>query len=243
MAVGNEQELEQLEEATTPSTEDGTQIPKFKSAEDRDTAYIELEKRSHSQAQELAELRRRMEDYSQSQQLPSQRDSQGPSFTDQYKSQEELKAFWNRFASNPKEIFREVQEEVLREAEARVVMRDQARDAIADFKVKHPDLAPYEEIVTMFVTRQPTNLSARERLERAALEARKMIANIAQSGQPSPAPSVDPSTFIESPSSSRAGGTKAPVAKTASESDEVDDYFAERRANMRSVPPAKGAAA
>lgn len=224
------------QEGTTPP-EDGTQIPKFKSAEERDAAYIELEKRAHSQSQELAELKRKMDDFEASKEV--QRPAQGEQFTDVYKSQEELKKFWERFAAKPQEVFGEWASQTMKAVEERIAYRDHARDAVAEFKAKNPDLAPYEEIVGMFVQRQPENLSARDRLERAAPEARKMIASIAQRGSNSPQGMQDPNTFVEPPSGTRTSG--APKA-TAKEENAVDEYLREQAeiAFKRQSPPRIG---
>jgi len=120
-----------------------------------------------------------------------------------------------------------------------------ARDAVSDFKTKHPDLAQYEEIVSVFVQRQPSNLSPRDRLERAAPEARKMIASIAQKGAPKGADNIDPSTFVESPSGSRDGAPRSSAPTQKSEEDELSEYMKERRDAMsgRLGLPSKGGAA
>lgn len=217
-------EVMEQQDATTPESNDGTQIPKFKSAEDRDAAYLALEKKSHETAQELAEMKRRMEDFQASQAMQP---AEPKEFTDVYKSNEELKKFWDRFAQKPHEVFGEWAQQTLSAFEQRQSIKDAARDAITDFKQKHPDLAPYEDIVSIYVQRQPANLSAREKLERAAPEARKMITQIAQKS-PAPAHQLDASTYVEAPSGNRQGvpTVAAPVAKT--EEDALSEYLKER---------------
>lgn len=231
MAVNDEQTMEH-QDGTTPEA-DGTQISKFKSAEDRDKAYLELEKQAHAQAQELAEVKRKMEDFSAS--TAVQQDQQ--QFTDVYKSQEELKKFWDRFAQKPQEVFGEWAAQTMDAVEKRIAVRDAARDAISDFKNKHPDLAPYEEIVSIYVQRQPTNLSPRERLERAAPEARKMIASIAQRGT-NQTQDLDTSTFVEAPSTNREPSSRT-VSKAAPQEDALSEYLREQNSMMakKMVPP------
>ncbi|MCI0526264.1 MAG: hypothetical protein L0Y56_02250 [Nitrospira sp.] len=220
----------QLEGATTSESEGGTSISKFKSAEDRDKAYLELEQRSTVQAQELAEMKRQMEDFRSSvaQRTDSQEDQR--QFTDVYKSQDQLKKFWERFASSPDEVFQEREQKLLNAWEQRQAIKDAARDAVAEFKIKHPDLAPYEEIVSVYVQRQPQNLTPRERLERAAPEARKMIAGIAQKGSSAGGQATDPATYVEAPSGSRQSVAKATPPVAESEEDILSEYIKERRA-------------
>jgi len=236
------QNLEGQQDATTQEGGEGTAISKFKSAEDRDKAYLELEQKHSQQAQELAEMKRRMDDFSQSQQLKDQQQDQR-TFTDQYKSADELKKFWARFAENPQEILGAVEERAIQKAEQRIAIREAARDLIADFKAKNPDLAPYDEIVTVYVNQQPTNLTPRERLERAAPLARKMITQIAQKGGNANVTNTitSPDTFVESPSGNRQAAPAAP--QKASEEDALTEYLREQSEMMakKMVPPQKRA--
>ena len=134
-----------------PVGDEGTTIPKFKSAEDRDKAYLELETRSTTQAQELADMKRTMEDYKASVANQQQAPQDTRSFTDQYKSQEDLKKFWSEFAEKPQEVFGGWARQTMAEMENRISIRETARDSIADFKGKNPDLAPYDEIMSIYV--------------------------------------------------------------------------------------------
>ena len=226
------------EGSTTPETPEGTQIPKFKSAEDRDRAYLELEKRAHETAQELSEMKRKLEDFSSSVQMQQQAPAAPEqSFTDAYKTPDELKKFWENFAQRPQEVFNQWRQDTINEIRKEQMVREMARDAVSDFKAKHPDLAQYEEIVSIFVQRQPQNLSARERLERAAPEARKMIASIAQKGGSQPQ-HQDPSTYVESPSANRDGAPKIQPKPVTEESD-LAEYLRETREYQakKAVPP------
>ena len=229
---------EPVNEPTTPEGETGTAIEKFKTAEDRDRAYVELERRATQDAQEKAELKRRLEDL-ESSQYRTQRPAQDQrEFTDVYKSQEETKKFWERFADKPTEVLGEVVQRSLNLFEQRQAQRDTAREAIEGFKNKYPELAPYEDIVTAYVLKQPSNLHPRERLERAAPEVRKVIARIAGNKNPSKDSSFDAETFVESPSQNR-GGSEPRETKPAKPEDALAEYMKEQETYMakRAVPP------
>ena len=229
-----DQELEQPATVITPGTEEV--LPKFKSAEEQAKAYQELEAKATRQAQELAEGKRQMEDFRSTVDSQQSAPADSRTFTDQYKSQDELKKFWERFAQRPQEVLGEFAQQVEERVERKNAVREMANSAIADFKTSNPDLAPYSEIVSIFVNRQPTNLSPRERLERAAPEARKMIAQIAQK-QGAPAANVDPATYVEAPTSG--SRQAAPAAKKESNEDALAEYLREssiRQAKQQTPP-------
>lgn len=228
-----ENQIEGQPEATTQET---VQVaPKFKSVEEQAKAYLELEAKATQQAQELAEMKRKLDDFQST--VPQQEQRQEPAFTDVYKSQEELKQFWARFAQKPQEVLQEFTQRAVEQAEQRVMVREMAKDAIAEFKAKNPDLAPYGEIVSIFVNRQPTNLSPSERLERAAPEARKMIAQIAQKQGSPAAQSIDAATYVEAPTSG--SRPSAPAPKPETQEDSLAEYLKESalRQQKQQTPP------
>ena len=220
-------------EPLDPTTQDsgqGTSIEKFKSPEERDRAYKELEKFSHVQAQRLADLEKKLESLEQPQHQP-QEDYR--SFTDLYPAaqpqldQRETELA-SRLLTKPTQVLREhaeyVRQQTMREVESMV----SNMDAVNRFKNENPDLARHEEIVAMFVRKQPSNLSPAERLKRAAPEARSYLASIAKSSV-SASPTLDPSTYVEAPTS-RPSQSTASVAQEPSEEDELSEMIRERSA-------------
>jgi polyhydroxyalkanoate synthesis regulator phasin len=184
------------------NSEAGTAISKFKTAQDRDNAYLELEKKTRLDSQRLADLEAKLEqlaDMSVSQGAPRQEERR--EFSDEYKNQEQLKQFWSRFASKPDEVFAEREERIINRVRAEMT----TRSAIEEFKSKNPDLAKHEELVTIFVQKQPTNLSPAERLKKAAPMARAYLAELAQGASSSKEDSFNSEAFVESPSGSREG--------------------------------------
>lgn len=216
---------------TTPESgagSDATGIAKFKTPEERDRAYLELEKFSHSQAQRLADLEKKLEAIDTS--APAPDPYQGRTFTQMYPSQQERDQreteLASRLLTKPSEVLREhaqmVRQETIKEMQHMVTNLD----AINRFKSDNPDLAKHEEIVAMFVRKQPENLAPAERLRRAAPEARKYISEIAKTSTPTQTP-LDPSTYVEAPTSRPA--PSAPAVEPTEE-DDLSSWIRERSA-------------
>lgn len=210
---------------------EGTAISKFKSAQDRDNAYLELEKKSRLDSQRLADLEAKLEQLATLTSQGSQRQEEDQrSFTDEYKSQDEVKKFWARFAVKPEEVFQERENQMM----GRMMAVIETKSAVEDFKNKNPDLAKHEELVSIFVKKQPTNLSPAERLKKAAPEARKYLAELARSGVSSQEDKLDAETFVESPSNAR---ESVPAARSKEENDDplaevIREHSARRAATM-----------
>jgi hypothetical protein len=212
---------------TTPATEPGTSIEKFKSAEERDNAYLELEKFSRTQSQRLADLEKKFETIQQ----PANQEHDNRSFTDLYPGQAQQPSnqeteLASRLLTKPSEVLREhaqmVRQQTMREVQ--VYLANQA--LVNKFKQENPDLAKHEEIVGIFVGKQDEKLSPAERLKKAIPEARAYLASIATSN-PAQA-QLDPSTFVETPAS----GNAAPIVNPApaSDEDELSELIRERTA-------------
>lgn len=216
---------------TTPAgSEPGTSIEKFKTPEDRDKAYLELEKQNSEQARRLADVEARLEAFAVM--APPAQPAPQPSFTDLYPSQktnqereQELAA---RLLTRPTEVLetygRRVREDTLNEVRAQL---DNER-LVNRFRSDHPDLAPHEEIVAMFVRKQPENLPSAHRLKLAIPEARKYLATLA--GKPV-TQTLDPSTYVEAPT--QRPSAPATVAAEPSEEDELTASIRERAALMQ----------
>ncbi len=209
---------------TTPESGPGTSIEKFKTPEDRDKAYLELESFSKEQARRLADLEKKLEGIDA---VPAQDQR---SFTDLYPAaqpqldQRETELA-SRLLTRPSEVLKQHAEFVRRETLKEVQAMQVNMEAVNRFRAEHPDLAKHEEIVSIFVRKQPENLSPSERLRRAVPEVRQYLMGIAKGSNPA-APTLDPSTYVEAPTQ-RPGMPAAPAAP-ASEEDELSEFIKER---------------
>ena len=218
----------------------GTTIEKFKTADDRDKAYLELEKQNGDQARRLADVEARLEAYASmntatSQYAPATHAApQNQSFTDLYpstKTDDQREAeLATRLLTKPSEVLnnvaRRVREETLAEVRAA-----QANEAVVNrFRVEHPDLAKHEEVVAIFVRKQPENLSAENRLKLAIPEARKYLAGIA--GNSAPQTTLDAAAYVESPTQ-RPGATGGTASAEPSDEDELSAMIRERSARQQ----------
>jgi hypothetical protein len=217
---------------TTPESGPGTSIEKFKTPEDRDKAYLELESFSRDQARRLAELEKKLDTFDQAP-APQADPNEGKSFTDLYPSRQQADAreteLASRLLTKPTEVLREHAEYIRRQTMQEVQGMVANMDAINRFKQSNPDLAKHEEIVALFVRKQPENLSPTERLKRAAPEARRYLADIAKSNINPTQPSLDPATYVEAPTS-RPSSPTSPVTPEPSEEDELTEMIRERSA-------------
>jgi hypothetical protein len=204
-----------------------TAIEKFKTGADRDKAYLELETQNRDQARRLADIEAKLDAYGSMASQPAPEPQR--SFTDLYPSQKsdnereaELAA---KLLTRPSEVLRDIErrtrEEVMREVRAH-----SANEAVVNrFRIEHPDLAKHEEIVAMYVRKQPDNLSSDQRLRLAIPEVRKYLASIAGT---SSTPTLDPAAYVESPTQ-RSSAAPA-VATEASDEDELTTLIRERAA-------------
>jgi hypothetical protein len=225
--------MEVTETQVTPQlegTEPGTQIEKFKSAADRDKAYLELETQNRDQARRLADIEAKLDAYATMAPAPQAQPER--SFTDLYPSQKsdnereaELAA---KLLTRPSEVLRDIERRT-REQVMSEVRAHSANEAVVNrFRAEHPDLARHEEIVAMYVRKQPENLSSEQRLRLAIPEARKYIASIV--GQPSTT-TLDPAAYVESPTQ-RSSAAPA-VAAEPSDEDELSTLIRERATLMQ----------
>jgi hypothetical protein len=215
------------ETPATPESGSGTSIEKFKTPEERDRAYVELERLAYSQTQRLADLERKLEGLEQPAPAPER------SFTELYPSsqpklyQRETELA-SRLLTEPSRVLREhaefVRQNTIREVEQLI----SHQDAIARFKQANPDLAAHEEIVGMFVRKQPSNLSPSERLKRAAPEARAYIASLARNSNQA-STTLDPATYVEAPTS-RSAPAAPSQASQPTEDDDLSEMIRERSA-------------
>ena len=216
----------------TPASGSGTSIEKFKTPEERDAAYLELEKSYYSQTQRLADIESKLDQMVQQQPAPAA-PQDNRSFTDLYPGQQQLDKSETELASRlltrPSEVLKQHAEMVRRETMREVQGELHAARAIDRVQIENPDLVKNEVLVGLYVRKQPTNLSPAERLKRAAPEVRKYLASIAGSNPQPNASQLDPNTYVESPASGPSAAPAAPAAP-ASQEDELSEWIKERAA-------------
>lgn len=223
--------LDESQDPATPGLGSEASIPsKFKSPEELGKAYTELEKLTYSQTQRMADLETKLAQFEQMQQQAATPREDNRSFTDLYPGQQQLDKreteLASRLLTKPSEVLRQHAEWVRSESRKEFQQELQAQRAIDRFQIENPDLARHEDIVGIYVRRQPENLSPAERLKRAAPEARKYLAEIAK-GNNQPSQSLDPQTYVESPTSHPA---PAAASQPAPQEDELSEMIRERSA-------------
>jgi hypothetical protein len=223
--------IESQDPATQTSGSE-TSIEKFKTAEDRDKAYTELEKLSYSQTQRLAELEKKL-DHAMEMQQQAAAPVDNRSFTDMYPSREAQDKreteLASRILTNPSRVLQEHAESVRQQTLREVSQLMATQNAIARFQTKNPDLANHEDLVTIYVRKQPESLSPSERLDRAGQEVRKYLGSIVKGNNQQSQDKLDPSTYVESPTSQPSGTASAPAAAPSQE-DDLTEMIRERNA-------------
>lgn len=221
-------------EAQNPATHEsgsGTSIEKFKTPEERDKAYLELEKLSYAQTQRLADMERKLTDLEVAATQRPQPEPDYRSFTDMYPSRKSPEQHETELASRiltkPSDVFREQEARLRREMMAEMQQALMTQAAVNRWQVENPHLAKHEELISAFVAKQPGNLPPYERLKRAGDEASKYIANLTQTNN-KPGVKLDSAAYVESPSSGTSGQT-APVT-APSEEDDLTEMIRERAA-------------
>jgi hypothetical protein len=230
--------MAELRTPTTPEQgpdhegeEAGTSIEKFKSGEERDKAYVELEKFTRSQGEQLATLQKQLEDLNLT---LHQRQSDDRSYGDYsrytYPGQPET-VYGNDPQSDVKRRFYvdpiQVIDEKLQHTASKVIQAVEERMAhqemVHSFKLDNPDLVKHEPLVASFVRRQDPRLPPHEKLSRAAKEARAYLAEVARGGSPQ-SQGPNPDAYVETPTGHRAPQTAPKSEPAYSIDDEVSEY-------------------
>lgn len=213
----------------TPESGSGTSIEKFKTPEDRDRAYLELEKLSYSQTQRLADMEKKIADLEVAATRTPEQDNR--SFTDMYPSRQQADQreteLASRILTKPSDVFREREEAIRKNVMAEVQMAMATQAAVSRWQMENPHLAKHEELITAFVGKQPGNLPPYERLKRAGEEASKYIAGLTK-GNNNAGAKMDSAAYVESPSSGSDGQTVTP--QVPSEEDDLTEMIRERTA-------------
>lgn len=218
-----------------PAGDAGTSIEKFKSAEDRDKAYLELEKVTRTQAEAMANMQRQVEELTltigsrdQGQQDQGGYYDQGygrGQTSHQVPNQQDV---LRRFYSDPMGV---IDEKLQHHAATVLTAIDQRlanQEMVADFKRENPDLIKHEDLVASFVRKQAPNIPPKERLTRASKDARAYLSDIARGGQGGQQQAhVDPNTYVEAPSGQGTTPALSPAPEPSQE-DEVTKWIKER---------------
>lgn len=234
--------------ASDNAAAEGTQEPqqtqqkflgKYTSLEDAERGYKELERFAYEQSRQAADARRQIEQLASAQipgsaygYVPAQQAAgmgYQPGFIDP-RQEAEIQDFYtnplNHLRKRDESVKRQAAEEIRREMRAELA----ARDTLQAWKGENPDLVRHEPLVATFVAQQPAHLSVREKLDRAAEEARRYLTReLASAGQSRQAP--NPNVVVESPG----GGSPVNVRsldsqEQASSENELADFVRERNA-------------
>jgi hypothetical protein len=220
---------------TTSESEAGTSIEKFKTPADRDKAYLELEKLSLDQARRLSDMEKKLDDFASYVPQAPQQDQRN--FTDMYPSRQDVDRKEAELAAKlltkPTEVLADVARRAREETLQEVAVQMANMDAVNRFKSDFPDLAKHEEIVAMFVRRQPHNLTPAERLKRAAPEARKYLSEIANTNPNKQPNGFSPDVYVEAPSGSERAPQGGTTEKEPSAEEDLNDFLSSRRARQQ----------
>jgi hypothetical protein len=213
-------------------------LGKYSSLDEAERGHKELERFAYEQSRRAAELSKQLEQLASNPQIPGASYGYAPqgsvpgygSFIDP-RQEAELQTFY----TNPLEYLKRRDAEVEKRA-ADQVRREfraelQSRDVLAQWKSENPDLVRHEPLVATFVAQQSAHLPVRERLDRAAEEARRYLANeIARNGQRGQAP--NPNQVVESPANGGVPGAQyvSPTQEQLPTEDALAEYVKERNA-------------
>lgn len=211
-------------------------LGKYTTIEEAERGYKELERFAYDQSRQAADTRKQLEQLAASQvpgstygYVPVQ-NAAGLGYNIDPRQEAELQDFY----ANPLNHLRRRDENVRQQtaAEIRREMRAElnARDTLSAWKADNPDLLRHEPLVATFVAQQPAHLSVREKLDRAAEEARRYRdSELAKNGPARQTPQLG--QFVESPG----GGVGASVRDLehqdqVSQEGELADFVKERNA-------------
>lgn len=220
-------------------------LGKYETEEEAERGYKELERFAYAESRRAAETAKQLEQlaaqstfsaapygYAPQGSVPGYGSYQDP------RREAELQAF----AVDPLEYLRKRDAEVEKRTAAQVRQEFraelQSRDILMQWKAENPDLVRHEPLIATFVAQQPAHLPVREKLDRAAEEARRYLTKeLARNGQGSQIP--NPSQIVESPANASVF-QHAPVGaqEPVSQEESLAEYVKERNAwkNSRMNP-------
>lgn len=224
----------------TPAPQDGASEGgeklyggKWKTLEEAvDKGYTGLEKGYHDTREELAAVRRLIEE-----RLPERGEAYNPS--EQYVRRSEPadpeatnRAILSEFYSDPQGFKDRIKRETLTELENTRKQGEQLQGIYNQWAGENPDISQEIPLIDFYVRQQSTSLSPRQRLERAAPLVREHIRRLRA---PTPAAAPGPNDHVENPGGGRAPAAPAkPVVQSQEES--LASYLAERNRMRKPVP-------
>lgn len=212
-------------------------LGKYETEEEAERGYKELERFAYAESRRAADNAKQLEQlatqstysaapygYAPQGSVPGYGSYQDP------RREAELQAF----AVDPLEYLRKRDAEVEKRAANQVRQEFraelQSRDILLQWKSENPDLVRHEPLIATFVAQQPAHLPVREKLDRAAEEARRYLTKeLARNGQASQVPQN--SQIVESPANGTTFNQAVPQGQEqVSQEDSLADYIKERNA-------------
>ena len=202
---------------------------KWKTIEEAvDQGYSGLEKGFHKQAEEMAAMRRLIEE-----RLPEQ--AYNPQPVNDYREAEQAnqgasREYLSKFYSDPVGFREEIKRETLNDLGKMQAEQAKLQQVFFEWKTENKDIGDELALTDFYVRQQPLNLTPRQRLDRAAPLVREHIKRY--KAPQSAAPSSE--DHIEAPGGQR---QSAPAQqKPVSSEQEMAGYLAER-SRMRNPSP------
>lgn len=217
---------------------------KFKTPEELEAGYSELEKGFHATRQEVSQLRQTIET-----RIPERsegdygRGSGGYAPVHPEADQAQAAQVLARFYQDPIGVLREVKDTAAQEAEQRVSRRQREeannRERVQTWLGKNPDLVTHSDLLDYHVRQTDGRLAVESRLDAAAGKVRERLRELR--GTPGSV-SPNPTDYIPGPSGMRDGGqaqaqTAAPAFTAESE---LASYAASRNTGRMKIPGRHG---
>lgn len=201
---------------------------KWKTLEEAvDKGYTGLEQGFHKNSEEVAALRRLIEERIP-EQAPYNPDND---YRAERPATEASREYLSKFYSDPVGFREEIKRETLQDLQRSQQEATKLQQIYFDWRTDNKDIGDDIALIDFYVRQQPTNLTPRQRLDRAAPFVREHVKRYKVS-QPATPTSDD---FIEAPGGQRKTATTAPTKPTSSE-ENLSSYLADR-ARMRNPVP------
>lgn len=193
---------------------------KYKTPEEMEAAYKELERGYHETRQEVSQLRQTIET-----RIPEGGYGQGGQYVPAGVRPEAdpnvASQVLTRFYTDPIGVLKEVKDTAAQEAEARISKRQADAEAlksrVSAWAAKNPDVAQYSDLLDFHVRQTDGRLAPETRLDQAAKVVRQRLVELrGKPGEGNP----NPDEYIPGPSGQRTEGGGGPAPKQEPETGE-----------------------
>lgn len=207
---------------------------KYKSIEEAEQGYKELERGFHSKAQEAKQWK---EIADRGTYVPTSTPANAPAATPPADATNELTEFYANPAGWRKKIVSQTKEELRREQEENARQASETATRINEWGKRNPDLAKHGVLLETYVRRTDPRLSIESRLDQAAEETRAYLNELRGQGRTS---QPDPNVADGDPGSSResapAGGSGSSAPQPTSDESQLAAYAQERNRSRMKRP-------